>query len=200
MVARITSGATPAGALYYNKDKIDRGEGRFLAAVNTPMQVTDERHFDIHEALRCFEPYLEANHRTKNPVFHASLNPAPEDRLTDDELRQIAREYMEYGNSLISSFCTRTSNAGICISCRCVWGSTAASWRMTSRRGGRARSSMLWNDATACALPPRVTRSRRTTRCRSSTIRKATSNDNSHRSCTLHGTVTTVFSVPIVGQ
>ena len=59
MVARITSGATPAGALYYNKDKIDRGEGRFLAAFNTPMQVTDERHFDIREALRCFEPYLE---------------------------------------------------------------------------------------------------------------------------------------------
>ena len=47
MVARITSGATPAGALYYNKDKIDRGEGRFLAAFNTPMQVTDERYFDI---------------------------------------------------------------------------------------------------------------------------------------------------------
>ena len=95
MVARITSGATPAGALYYNKDKIDWGEGRFLAAFNTPMQVTDERHFDIREALRCFEPYLEANRRTKNPVFHASLNPAPEDRLTNDELRQIAREYME---------------------------------------------------------------------------------------------------------
>ena len=56
MVARITSGATPAGALYYNKDKIDRGEGRFLAAFNTPMQVTDERYFDIREALRCFEP------------------------------------------------------------------------------------------------------------------------------------------------
>lgn len=47
MVARITSGATPTGALYYNKDKIDRGEGRFLAAFNTPMQVTDERYFDI---------------------------------------------------------------------------------------------------------------------------------------------------------
>jgi len=39
MVARITSGATPAGALYYNKDKIDRGEGRFLAAVNPPTKV-----------------------------------------------------------------------------------------------------------------------------------------------------------------
>ena len=90
MVARITSGATPVEALYYNKDKIGRGEGRFLAAFNTPMQVTDERYFDIREALHCFDPYLEANRRTKNPVFHASLNPVPEDRLTNDELRQIA--------------------------------------------------------------------------------------------------------------
>lgn len=192
MVAWITSGATPAGALYYNKDKIDRGESRFLAAFNTPIQVTDERYFDIREALRCFEPYLEANRRTKNPVFHASLNPAPEDRLTNDELRQIAREYMD--------FCTRTSNAGISISCRCAWGSTAASWRTTSRRDGRGRSSMLWNDTTACALPPRATRSRRTTRCRNSTIRKATSNDNSHRSCARHATATTMFSVTITGQ
>ena len=47
MVARITAGVTPAGVLYYNKDKIDRSEARFLAAFNTPMLVTDERHLDI---------------------------------------------------------------------------------------------------------------------------------------------------------
>ena len=38
---------------------------------------------------------------TENTVFHASLNPSPEDRLTDDQLRDIAQEYMErmgYGN------------------------------------------------------------------------------------------------------
>ena len=44
---------------------------------------------------------LEANRRTTNTVFHASLNPSPEDRLTDKQLREIAQEYMErmgYGN------------------------------------------------------------------------------------------------------
>ena len=91
MAAQITFGTIPADALYYNKDKIGWNEGLFLAAVNTPMQVTDKRHFDIHQALRCFEPYLEANRRTENPVFLASLNPASEDRLTNDELRQIDR-------------------------------------------------------------------------------------------------------------
>ena len=40
-------------------------------------------------------PYLEANRRTTNTVFHASLNPSPEDRLTDEQLRKIACEYME---------------------------------------------------------------------------------------------------------
>ena len=53
------------------------------------------RSLDIDACMESFMPYLEANRRTKNPVFHASLNPAPEDRLTNDELRQIAREYME---------------------------------------------------------------------------------------------------------
>ncbi|WP_418659730.1 relaxase/mobilization nuclease domain-containing protein [Alistipes putredinis] len=42
-----------------------------------------------------FRPYLEANRRTTNTVFHVSLNPSPEDRLTDGQLRDIAQEYME---------------------------------------------------------------------------------------------------------
>ena len=46
-------------------------------------------------------PYLEANRRTTNTVFHVSLDPSPEDKLTDEQLRKIACEYMErmgYGN------------------------------------------------------------------------------------------------------
>lgn len=40
-------------------------------------------------------PYLEANRRTTNTVFHVSLDPSPEDKLTDEQLRKIACEYME---------------------------------------------------------------------------------------------------------
>jgi len=39
--------------------------------------------------------------RTKNTVFHCSLNPHPDEKLSDETLMQIAREYMEalgYGN------------------------------------------------------------------------------------------------------
>ena len=33
--------------------------------------------------------------RTEKPVIHISLNPHPDDRLTDGELTQIAHEYMQ---------------------------------------------------------------------------------------------------------
>ena len=55
----------------------------------------------VDACMESFRPYLEANRRTTNTVFHASLNPSPEDKLTDGQLRDIAQEYMErmgYGN------------------------------------------------------------------------------------------------------
>ena len=33
--------------------------------------------------------------RTKNAVFHCSLNPHPDEKLSDEQLTQIAKEYME---------------------------------------------------------------------------------------------------------
>ena len=56
---------------------------------------------DIDACMESFRPYLEANRRTTNTVFHVLLNPSPEDKLTGEQLREIAREYMErmgYGN------------------------------------------------------------------------------------------------------
>ena len=50
---------------------------------------------DVDAFMDSFRPYLEANRRTTNTVFQVSLNPSPEDRLTDERLRDIAREYME---------------------------------------------------------------------------------------------------------
>ena len=56
---------------------------------------------DMRLALLSFENHLTANRRTDKPVLHIALSPAPEDRLTDELLRDIAQEYMErmgYGN------------------------------------------------------------------------------------------------------
>ena len=101
MVANIRSGSSPGGALYYNKEKVDKDEAEVLFWQKMLEPFDKHGRMDVDACMDCFWPYLEANRRTTNTVFHASLNPSPEDRLTDDQLRDIAQEYMErmgYGN------------------------------------------------------------------------------------------------------
>jgi len=101
MVANIRSGATPGGALRYNKEKVDKDEAAVLFWQKMLEPFDKYGQLDIDACMDSFWPYLEANRRTTNTVFHASLNPSPEDKLTDEQLREIAREYMErmgYGN------------------------------------------------------------------------------------------------------
>ena len=101
MVANIRSGSSPGGALYYNKEKVDKGEAEVLFQQKMLEPFDQYGRLDIDACMESFMPYLEVNRRTTNPVFHASLNPSPEDKLTDEQLRDIAREYMErmgYGN------------------------------------------------------------------------------------------------------
>lgn len=101
MVANIRSGSSPGGALYYNKEKVDKGEAEVLFRQKMLEPFDRYGRFDIDVCMESFMPYLEANRRTINTVFHTSLNPSPEDKLTDEQLRDIAREYMErmgYGN------------------------------------------------------------------------------------------------------
>ena len=101
MVANIRSGATPGGALRYNKEKVDKNEAEVLFWQRMLEPFDKHGRMDVDACMDSFWPYLEANRRTTNTVFHASLNPSPEDRLTDDQLRDIAQEYIErmgYGN------------------------------------------------------------------------------------------------------
>lgn len=101
MVANIRSGATPGGALRYNKEKVDKDEAEVLLWQKMLEPFDKYGQLDIDTCMESFWPYLEANRRTTNTVFHASLNPSPEDKLTDEQLREITYEYMErmgYGN------------------------------------------------------------------------------------------------------
>lgn len=101
MVANIRSGSSPGGALHYNKEKVDKDEAEVLFWQKMLEPFDKHGRMDVYACMNSFWPYLEANRRTTNTVFHASLNPSPEDRLTDDQLRDIAQEYMErmgYGN------------------------------------------------------------------------------------------------------
>ncbi len=95
MVANIRTGTTVGGAIRYNEEKVNRGQAevlfwnRMLDPFDTPGRMSHER------CMTSFEPFLQANRRTTNTVFHVSLNPSPEDCLTDEQLGEIAREYME---------------------------------------------------------------------------------------------------------
>ena len=95
MVANIRSGSSPGGALHYNKEKVDKDEAEVLLWQKMLEPYDKRGRLDIDACMDSFRPYLEANRRTTNTVFHASLNPSPEDKLTDEQLRKIAREYME---------------------------------------------------------------------------------------------------------
>ena len=50
---------------------------------------------DIAQALHDFERHMPLQMRTEKPVIHVSLNPHPDDRLTDKELTEMAHEYMQ---------------------------------------------------------------------------------------------------------
>lgn len=95
MVANIRTGATVGGAIRYNEEKVNCGQAevlfwhRMLAPFDTAGRMSHER------CMASFKPFLQANRRTTNTVFHVSLNPSPEDRLTDEQLGELAREYME---------------------------------------------------------------------------------------------------------
>lgn len=95
MVANIRTGATVGEALRYNEEKVNCGQAevlfwhRMLDPFDTAGRISHER------CMASFEPFLQANRRTTNTVFHVSLNPSPEDRLTDEQLGEIAHEYME---------------------------------------------------------------------------------------------------------
>lgn len=93
MVANMNVGNSLRGALEYNGQKVNEGEGKLLLSNKIFDDGTGT--MDIARAASDFERYLPARMRTEKPIIHISLNPHPDDKLTDTELTGIAREYME---------------------------------------------------------------------------------------------------------
>ena len=93
MVAKISFGNSLFGALAYNGEKINKDEGKLLATNRIFDDGTGK--VNIRKALEDFMHFIPGRCRTENPVVHISLNPHPDDRLTDTDMENIAREYME---------------------------------------------------------------------------------------------------------
>lgn len=93
MIAKITVGTSLYGALAYNGLKVNEGEGRLLA-VNRIFD-NGSGQVDVARAEQDFKRFMPEQVRTRNKVIHISLNPHPDDLLTDMELEQLAREYLD---------------------------------------------------------------------------------------------------------
>lgn len=99
MVAKISIGSSLYGALAYNGEKINKEQGRLLAT--NKIFNDGSGTVDIHRAMEDFMRYMPSVMKTEKPVIHISLNPHPDDRLTDTDFQNIAHEYLEklgYGN------------------------------------------------------------------------------------------------------
>lgn len=93
MIAKISASGTLYSALAYNQTKVDEGHARVIST-NRMIEPPDGA-YGIASCLRSFEPYLAANRNTEKPVLHVSLNPDPDDRLSDEQLSEIAQAYMQ---------------------------------------------------------------------------------------------------------
>ncbi len=93
MVAKISHGSSLYGALSYNQEKVNEGLGKVLGT-NLVMESADGK-FSIGASMADFERLMPSHYKTKKPVMHVSLNPHPDDKLTDAQLSDIGREYMQ---------------------------------------------------------------------------------------------------------
>lgn len=93
MVAKISLGNSLYRSLVYNGEKINKDKGRLLATNKIYNDGTGK--VNIARAYQDFKSWLPTSTRTERPMVHISLNPHPDDKLTDTEFAELAREYLE---------------------------------------------------------------------------------------------------------
>ena len=93
MVAKISIGNSLYGALSYNGEKINKERGRVL---DTNKIFNDgSGTVDIRRAYEDFMRWIPTSSRTERPMMHISLNPHPDDRLSDTDFTRLAHDYMQ---------------------------------------------------------------------------------------------------------
>ena len=93
MVAKISIGSSLYGALCYNGEKVNKENGRILGSNKIIIPV--DGRADIGQMAENFRLFMPKMGKTKKPVLHISLNPHPDDRLSDQDFEILAREYLE---------------------------------------------------------------------------------------------------------
>lgn len=93
MVANITTGNNLYGALFYNQEKVGKGVGTVLAT--HILREPADGNFNVGETAEDILRWMPDHFRTEKPVIHISLNPDPKDKLSDEQLSEIAGQYMD---------------------------------------------------------------------------------------------------------
>ena len=93
MVAKISLGNSLYGALVYNGEKINKEKGRVL---DTNKIFNDgSGTINIHRAFEDFKRWMPQSTKAEKTMMHISLNPHPDDRLSEAQYTQLAHEYMD---------------------------------------------------------------------------------------------------------
>ena len=93
MIAKISATENLGGTLGYNFKKVEKGEASVLLAAE--LYQNKEGRYTLEEVFADMQALIPEKCRTKKTVFHCSLNPHPDEKLSDETLTQIAKEYME---------------------------------------------------------------------------------------------------------
>ena len=93
MIAKISATENLGGVLGYNFKKVEKEEASIL--LTQGLYQNKEGTYTMAEVFADMQAVIPEKFRTKKMVFHCSLNPHPDEKLSDETLTQIAKEYME---------------------------------------------------------------------------------------------------------
>ncbi len=93
MIAKISATENLGGALGYNFKKVKKEEASILLAQG--LYQNKEERYTMAEVFADMQALIPEKCRTKKMVFHCSLNPHPDEKLSNETLMQLAKEYME---------------------------------------------------------------------------------------------------------
>jgi hypothetical protein len=92
MVARINTSKSLSKVLNYNEHKVREKEAEILVAQNF---LKDAAKLSFSDKTRYFERFTSLNERTTTNTLHASLNFDPSEKLSNEQLIDIAKAYMD---------------------------------------------------------------------------------------------------------
>ncbi|WP_156309094.1 conjugal transfer protein MobB [Sphingobacterium endophyticum] len=92
MIAKIGRSGNLYGALGYNQLKVENENGKIL--FTNKLIETANGKYSVAQLAQSFASYLIANRNTEKHTLHISLNPDPNDKVSDEKYREMAEQYM----------------------------------------------------------------------------------------------------------